>query len=46
MENVLITSDGIQKNLKHIKPTNAICEYIWNGFDAGATEIEILFHRK
>lgn len=45
MENVLITSDGIQKNLKHIKPTNAICEYIWNGFDAGATEIKISFHR-
>ncbi|MBR1433344.1 ATP-binding protein [Ruminococcus sp.] len=43
MENIQITSDGIKKNLKRIKPYNAICEYIWNGFDAGATQIEIIF---
>lgn len=41
MENIQITSEGIQKNLKSIKPYDAICEYIWNGFDAGATTIII-----
>lgn len=41
MENIQITSDGIQKNLKRIKPYDAICEYIWNGFDAGAKTINI-----
>ena len=41
MKNVLITPEGIQKNLKNIKPLDAICEYIWNGFDAFATQVEI-----
>ncbi|MBD5112408.1 MAG: ATP-binding protein [Ruminococcaceae bacterium] len=41
MENVQITSNGIRKNLKNMKPYDAVCEYIWNGFDAGATEISI-----
>lgn len=34
MENIQITSEGIQKNLRKVKPYDAICEYIWNGFDA------------
>ena len=41
MENIQITSEGIQKNLRKVKPYDAICEYIWNGFDAGASLIEI-----
>ncbi|MBR6622889.1 MAG: ATP-binding protein [Ruminococcus sp.] len=41
MENIQITSEGIQKNLRRVKPYDAICEYIWNGFDAGASVIEI-----
>lgn len=40
MKNVLITPEGIQK-FKNIKPLDAICEYIWNGFDAFATQVEI-----
>ena len=45
MKSVLITPEGIQKNLKNIKPLDAICEYIWNGFDAFATQVEVELHR-
>lgn len=45
MEDILITSNGIQKNLKKIKPTSAICEYIWNGFDAGATNVNVILKK-
>ena len=41
MENIQITSEGIQKNLRKVKSYDAICEYIWNGFDAGASVIDI-----
>lgn len=41
MENIQITSEGIQKNLRKVKPYDAVCEYIWNGFDAGASVIDI-----
>lgn len=44
MKSVLITTEGIQKNLKRFKPLDAICEYIWNGFDAEATEVKLNFH--
>ena len=44
MKSVLITPEGIQKNLKNVKPLDAICEYIWNGFDAGATEVKVELH--
>lgn len=44
MKSVLITPEGIQKNLKNVKPLDAICEYIWNGFDADATEVSIKLH--
>lgn len=37
MKNVLITPEGIQKNLKNIKPLDAICEYIWNGANSART---------
>ncbi len=38
MENIQITSEGIQENLRKVKPYDAICEYIWNGFDTGAVK--------
>lgn len=41
MKDVLITPDGIKKNLKNFKPLDAVCEYIWNGFDAEASVIKI-----
>lgn len=44
MKSVLITPEGIQKNLKNVKPLDAICEYIWNGFDADATEVKVELH--
>ena len=44
MKSVLITPEGIQKNLKSVKPLDAICEYIWNGFDAEATEVSVVLH--
>ena len=43
MKDILITPEGIRKNLRNIKPLEAICEYIWNGFDAEATEVRIRF---
>jgi len=44
MENILITTEGILKNLKNVKPLEAICEYIWNGFDANATIVKLQLH--
>ena len=40
-KNVQITSDGIKNSLKKYTPLKSICEYIWNGFDAKATEVHI-----
>jgi len=45
MQEVSITPEGIQKNLKSFKPLDALCEYIWNGFDASATTIHISLHK-
>lgn len=39
--NVLITSEGIKNSLKRYKPLQALGEYVWNGFDANATRIDI-----
>lgn len=36
-----ITHDGIAKHFKNVKPWQAIAELIWNGFDAGATDIRV-----
>ena len=44
MKSVLITTEGIQKNLKSFKPLDAICEYIWNGFDAEADIVKVYLH--
>ncbi|MBK1812053.1 ATP-binding protein [Clostridium sp. YIM B02505] len=41
MKNVQITSDGIKKALSKYKPYESINEYIWNGFDADSTTINI-----
>ena len=39
--NIKITSKGIQKVLKKYNESNAFAEFIWNGFDAKATAVEI-----
>lgn len=44
MQEVSITTEGIQKNLKNFKPLDALCEYIWNGFDAQADTVCINLH--
>lgn len=44
MQEVSITPEGIQKNLKNYKPLDALCEYIWNGFDARATTVNVQLH--
>ncbi len=36
-----ITTSGIKKVLKNYKDTHGFAEFIWNGFDAKATRIEI-----
>ncbi|WKB81053.1 ATP-binding protein [Cellulophaga lytica] len=36
-----ITSKGIKKVLKNYNPASSFAEYVWNGFDAKATKIEI-----
>lgn len=39
--NVQITSKGIKNSLKRYTSLKSICEYVWNGFDAKATQIVI-----
>lgn len=39
--NVQITSTGIRNSLKNYTALKSICEYIWNGFDAKATQINV-----
>lgn len=36
-----ITHEGIAKHFKNVKPWQAISELIWNGFDAGASEVRV-----
>ncbi len=38
---VQIDTNGIKKVLKNYRPEEAIAEYIWNGFDAGATQVSV-----
>lgn len=42
-QTVEITSAGIRKILNKYTPERAIAEYVWNGFDAKATIINIDF---
>jgi len=39
MEKIQITSPGIKKNLENYDYRQAIAEFIWNGFDAGASRV-------
>ncbi len=39
--NVQITSKGIKNSLKKYTALKSLCEYVWNGFDAKATKIDI-----
>ncbi len=41
MNDIKITSQGIEKTIKKYNMLDSICEYIWNGFDAQATLIFI-----
>lgn len=43
MKKVTVNSSGIKNRLKQFKSHHAIAEYIWNGFDAGANEINIKY---
>lgn len=36
-----LTSEGLKNSLKSYDLKNAIVEYVWNGFDANATRIDI-----
>lgn len=42
-KSVLITPEGIQKNLKNVKPLDAICEYIWNDLGINYDELKFKF---
>jgi hypothetical protein len=41
IEKIEISSLAIKKTLKKFSQEDAVCQYIWNGFDAGATEINL-----
>lgn len=41
MGKILISTQGINKILKKYTTEKALCEYIWNGFDAEANKIQI-----
>lgn len=43
LERIEITTPGIKKHLRSYTPERAIAEYVWNGFDAGASKISIFF---
>lgn len=44
MTRIQITVPGIKKALSRYDARQAIAEYIWNGFDAQATCVEISYH--
>ena len=43
MAKVKVDTKGIKNRLKSYKAFKSIAEYIWNGFDAGSTNINIYF---
>lgn len=43
-EDVLITSIGIKNSLKRYKSLQALAEYVWNGFDAHASRVDIAIY--
>lgn len=42
MPKVKLTSEGLKNSLKHYDIKDAVVEYVWNGFDAKATKIDII----
>lgn len=42
MPKVKLTSEGLKNSLKHYDIKDAVVEYVWNGFDAKATRIDII----
>lgn len=42
MPKVKLTSEGLKNSLKHYDIKDAVIEYVWNGFDAKATRIDII----
>lgn len=40
---IQLQSQGIKRALKNYKMYDSLAEYIWNGFDAQATKVEVLF---
>ena len=38
---IVISPIGIRRTLRKYKPMSAIAEYVWNGFDSGASEVRI-----
>ncbi|MCI8448296.1 MAG: hypothetical protein HFH30_07845 [Eubacterium sp.] len=40
-EKVVLGSNGIKRVLKGFSPVESVAEYIWNGYDANATEVKI-----
>ncbi|MFS0728111.1 ATP-binding protein [Paenibacillus sp. 1P07SE] len=45
MEKIQITPRGIKKTLQKFDSLQAVAEYIWNGFDANATRVELIIGR-
>lgn len=43
MSKVQVDANGIKNRLRRVQPRRAIAEYIWNGFDSGATKVDITF---
>lgn len=42
---VEIGNPGIKKALNRFTPYQALAEFVWNGFDSGATTVDILYDR-
>lgn len=40
-----ITGEGIKKHFKSTEPVEALYELVWNGFDAGASEVRVRLER-
>lgn len=40
-EKIVLGSNGIKKVLKGFSPVEAVAEYIWNGYDANATIVDV-----
>lgn len=42
-ENIEISTSGVKAALKKYDPYSAVAEFVWNGFDAGAKNVEITY---